>query len=89
MYMEANKNTLFFLGFIIKRTDEGIIRISDTRYKDENGVSFKKIGETMVLLPNETIKPLKESERRIPITVSVYTHIAEAANAFFDKLNEV
>ena len=84
--MEANENTLFFLGFIIKRTEEGVIRISDTRYKGENNESFKMINGMLTLLQKEEIIPLDIEEHLLPLMpISVYTHIAEAADAFFIK----
>lgn len=85
--MEANENTLFFLGFVIKRTEEDTIIISDTRYNGENSIVFKKIDERMILLPGEGITPSDLNEFCFMPT-SVYIHIAEAADAFFDKLNE-
>ena len=85
--MGATENTLFYLGFIIKRTDEGVITISDMHYKDENNVSFKKIEGVIVYLPDETVIPSDIKEHGI-MPVSVYSHIAKAANAFFDKINK-
>ena len=85
--MGANENTLSFLGFIVKHIGEGAITISDTRYKDKNSVTFKNMGGVMVLLPDKTITP-EDVGQHSSITVTTYIHIAEAADAFFNKLNE-
>lgn len=86
--MEPNKNSLFFLGFIVKRTDKETITISDTRYKDENCIIFKKIDGVMVLVPGEGITPSDLNEHWF-VPISIYTHIAEAADVFFNNLNEI